>query len=81
MRGLNVKLDEKKKVLVIEIPVITPPAPSSTGKTLMVASTRGAVETEVEINGKTLQANLNLYIYASDKVKGGKGGEKEEKEE
>ena len=36
--------------------------PSSSGKTLVVATTNGNVATDVEVNGKTLYIGLNAYI-------------------
>lgn len=50
--------------LCIEIPVAKTPQPSTTGKTLVVASTRGNKETEVKVNGKSVIIGLNAYIYA-----------------
>lgn len=52
--------------LVIRIP-ITAPTPSSSGKTLVVASTRGNQETAVQIDGKDLYLGLNAYAYAEPK--------------
>ena len=36
--------------------------PSSSGKTLIVASTGGNVQTGVEVNGKPVFVGLNAYI-------------------
>ena len=47
--------------LVIRIP-LEKPKPSSSGKTLIVASTGGNVQTSIEINGKPVFLGLNAYI-------------------
>ncbi len=49
-------------VLYIEIELNKEPVPSSSGKTLVVASTRGNIATEVMVDGKPLTIGLNAYI-------------------
>ncbi len=49
--------------LVIKIPMGTP-APSASGKTLVVASSRGNVKTAVQVNGKPVTVGVNAYIPA-----------------
>ena len=53
-------------MLVIRIP-IGKPTPSASGKTLVVASTRGNQKTTVQIDGKDLYLGLNAYVYAEAK--------------
>lgn len=48
--------------LVIRVPLNAKPVPSSTGKTLVVASTHGNKQTEVEIDGKPVFVGVNAYI-------------------
>jgi hypothetical protein len=48
--------------LVIEIPLNAVPVPSTSGKTLVVASTHGNKVTEAQINGKNVVVGLNAYI-------------------
>jgi hypothetical protein len=48
--------------LVIELP-LEKPRPSKTGKTLLVASTRGVKRLEVRYKGKTVSAVVNAFIY------------------
>ena len=48
--------------LCIEID-LQKPTPSASGKTLVVASTRGNVVTEAKIDGKPITVGLNAYIY------------------
>lgn len=51
----------KGSKLVIEID-LEPPTPSASGKTLVVASTRGNFTTDVKIDGKPVTIGLNAYI-------------------
>jgi hypothetical protein len=53
-------------VLVIRIP-IGPPTPSASGKTLVVASTRGNQKTGMQVDGKDLYLGVNAYVYAEAK--------------
>jgi hypothetical protein len=48
--------------LVIEILLNSAPVPSTSGKTLVVASTRGNKVTEAQVNGKNIVVGLNAYI-------------------
>jgi len=50
------------KQLHVVIDVQTP-APSASGKTLVVASTHGNVKTNCQINGKDVTIGLNAYIH------------------
>ena len=52
--------------LVIRLP-INRPTPSATGKTLVVASTRGNQKTGLQIEGKDLYLGVNAYVYAQPK--------------
>lgn len=52
--------------LVIRIPIKTP-APSASGKTLVVASTRGNQKTAIQVEGKDLYLGVNAYVYAEPK--------------
>ena len=54
-------------MLVIRIRIKTP-TPSSSGKTLVVASTRGNQKTAVQIDGKDLYLGINAYVYAEPKA-------------
>lgn len=56
---MQVKIEDKE--LVIRIP-LEEPRPSSSGKTLIVASTGGNVRTQAEVNGKPVFLGLNAYI-------------------
>jgi hypothetical protein len=56
-------------MLVIRIS-IKPATPSASGKTLVVASTRGNQKTDLQIDGKELYLGVNAYVYAEPKGKG-----------
>jgi hypothetical protein len=56
---MKVKIEDNE--LVIRIPMVEP-RPSSSGKTLIVASTGGNIRTEVEVEGKPVFLGLNAYI-------------------
>ena len=51
----------EKGKLVITIPLQTP-APSKSGKTLIVATTSGFASTTAEVNGKPISVSVNAYI-------------------
>jgi len=57
------KVEMKDGNMIITIPVSNPPVPSASGKTLVVASTRGNVKTGVQIGDKEITLGLNAYIY------------------
>lgn len=52
--------------IVIRIP-IQPATPSASGKTLVVASTRGNQKTDLTIDGSEVYVGLNAYVYATPK--------------
>jgi hypothetical protein len=52
--------------LVIRLP-LEEPRPSSSGKTLIVASTRGNQESTARIGDKPIVVSVNAYIYAKAK--------------
>ena len=53
-------------MLVIRIP-IAKATPSASGKTMVVASTRGNQKTGLQIDGKDLYLGVNAYVYAEPK--------------
>lgn len=62
----DLSVDREGDVLVIRI-AINKATPSASGKTLVVASTRGNQKTGVQIEGKDLYLGLNAYVYAEPK--------------
>lgn len=58
------KAEIKNGTLVVTISLEPKPRPSSSGKTLLVASTGGFVTTEAEVDGKPVRVSLNATIKA-----------------
>jgi hypothetical protein len=58
----NLKATIEKDTLVIRIP-LQQPQPSRSGKTLVVASSRGNVETDAKVEGKPIIVGVNAYIH------------------
>ena len=56
---MEVKIDNGKLVIIIEL---QEPTPSASGKTLVVATTHGNVTTDCVIDGKPVVVGLNAYI-------------------
>ena len=52
----------KGKQLIITLDLQTP-QPSASGKTLVVASSRGNVQTTATVNGKPVTIGVNAYIH------------------
>jgi hypothetical protein len=61
MDNIITKIDEANNRLIINLALQAPVA-SASGKTLVVASTRGNVKTGVMINGKEVTVGCNAYI-------------------
>jgi hypothetical protein len=57
--AMNVEIKDKKLCIEIDL---EEPKPSASGKTLVVASTRGNMVTAAEVNGKPVIIGLNAYI-------------------
>ncbi len=62
----DLTVNREGDVLVIRLAIKTP-TPSASGKTLVVASTRGNQKTALQIDGKDLYVGLNAYVYAEPK--------------
>ncbi len=60
---MKVTIDEKAKTLTITIDM-QEPALSASGKSFVVASTRGNVTVDAKVNGKNVTIGLNAYISA-----------------
>ena len=58
------KVSKENGDLVIRIP-LTEPRPSSSGKTLVVATSGGNKQTEVQVDGQTVTVGVNAYIRKS----------------
>ncbi len=55
----TVKVEGKKLVITMDL---QEPTPSSSGKTLIVATTSGNMATEAKVNGKTVIVGVNAYV-------------------
>jgi hypothetical protein len=62
----DLTVTQEGDTLVIRLP-ITAPKPSASGKTLVVASTRGNQKTSLKIDGRDLYLGVNAYVYAEPK--------------
>jgi hypothetical protein len=51
--------------LVIKVPLNPTPTRSATGKTLVVASSHGNKQTDLEVEGKAVFVGVNAYIHRS----------------
>jgi hypothetical protein len=49
--------------LVIRLPLNAKPIPSASGKTLVVATSHGNKQIEVEVQGKPVFVGVNAYIH------------------
>ena len=58
---MALKVEIKDNKLFIEID-LEKPTPSSSGKTLVVASTHGNIVTSAKVEGKPITLGLNAYI-------------------
>ena len=56
---MEVKIEDNKLVITIEL---QKPTPSASGKTLVVATTHGNMQTQCIIDGKNVVLGLNAYI-------------------
>jgi hypothetical protein len=57
--ALNVEIKDNKLFIEIDL---EKPTPSSSGKTLVVASTHGNIVTTAQVDGKPVIIGLNAYI-------------------
>jgi hypothetical protein len=60
--GVKVKAEIKGKNLVITIPLFEKPKPSSSGKSLLVCSSRGVKKLSVKFDGQPIRIVLNGFI-------------------
>ncbi len=58
--AIETKIEGNKLIITCDL---EKPAPSASGKTLVVVSTRGNIKTSCTVEGKPLIIGLNAYIY------------------
>ncbi len=63
------QVTEKDGNIVITIPKNKKPMPSTSGKTLIVASSHGNVPTGLQHNGDVISAGVNVFAKNPDYVK------------
>ena len=60
--NISVQLDRKKKILTIKMP-LEAPRPSASGKTTLIASTRGVQTTDVAYRGRPVAIVANAFFF------------------
>ncbi len=60
MKEATVTIDEKKKTVTIVMP-LTKPTPSKSGKTMVIATTRGNQRTDTKFDGEPVTIGVNVY--------------------
>jgi len=51
------------KFIVIRVPLNSKPTPNASGKTLVVATSHGNKQTEIEVQGKPVFVGVNAYFH------------------
>lgn len=59
MNEIKVKLEDGNLVIILPL---QRPSPSTSGKTLVVATTHGNIATDVIVDGKPVVIGVNAYI-------------------
>jgi hypothetical protein len=59
---MNVSIKEKDGVSILTIETPVSLRPSKSGKTMLVASSGGNVQTAAQVDGKPVTVGLNAYI-------------------
>lgn len=57
--AISVKVEGNKLIITADLET---PTPSASGKTLVVASSRGNITTTATVDGKPIKLGLNAYI-------------------
>lgn len=60
--GETVKAEIKGKDIIITLEMNNPPQTSASGKSLIIATTKGNQESELKIDGKPVIIGVNAYI-------------------
>lgn len=56
---MNVEIKDNQLIITLTLQT---PTPSASGKTLVVATTHGNIQTPVSINGQPITIGVNAYI-------------------
>jgi hypothetical protein len=65
---ISIRLDENQKTVTITMPIEEELRPSASGKTLIVATTRGLKTASSTYYGRPVFAAANVFIYRQDKA-------------
>jgi hypothetical protein len=68
------KVRKRNGTLVISLPIIDPPRSSSSGKRLLVGTSRGARRTGLKHGEKPVYVNANAYIHPDEQQDNKKPG-------
>jgi hypothetical protein len=60
--SVTVELDKKKKIVTIKMPLESP-RPSASGKTKLIASTRGVKSSDMSYLGHPVMVVANAFFY------------------
>jgi hypothetical protein len=52
------------EMLVVRVPLVTPPTLSKSGKTRLVATSHGVQRTSIKVEGKPIHVVMNAFIHA-----------------
>jgi hypothetical protein len=65
--SISIHLDENQKTVTITLPIEEKLRPSGSGKTLIVATTRGLKTASSTYFGRPVFAAANVFVYRKDK--------------
>jgi hypothetical protein len=60
-KDMTVVVDKKKKTLTITLP-LQEPTPSASGKTMVIATTRGNQQVNADYDGNPITIGVNAYF-------------------
>ena len=70
--GIRLRFNRKQDKIVITLPV-EELHPSTTGTTLILASSHGAQKDELTYSGRSVYANVNCFVYPEGAARGKRG--------
>lgn len=62
-------------MLIIKLPLVIPPKVSKSGKTLLVASSRGVRRTVLRVDGKPICITVNAFIRSNETIRQAKSSQ------
>lgn len=62
MSNIQVKIEKQGDIDMLTVSIPISKQPSKSGKTMLVASTHGALPTVAQVDGKPVTVSLNAYI-------------------